>query len=275
MEFDEERILSLKSDLVSYGKDITDHISALYTSKRSLSDSFDLKNDPANMLVMLKHELNQIVQVSQERADFAAQHGSEIAECTKLINLLLKLSSVTELLIACEKQINKFEFLKACASVDAMEIALNSCQSQSQELASGQVFTILKSECKLLSSKLNSKLKRSLNEAIRIEHGRVAVSRQLKGVLRAEDVVLDEPLQLSELWRAVVLTGKAEETVSEVLQRFGQFMLHPVWHEKKAQKPRVVAAEGDSGMSELVLDGLTRDLSSSDAKRKRIDGALV
>lgn len=253
---DGEKINSLQADLLSYGKEITEHISALYTSTRTQTDELDLKNDPTNIMLMLKLELTQIVETSMEQNDYAIKHSVEIKECSSLISSLSSMSAITEMIIDCEKSISTFNFIPACEVLRKIESSLKSLPTQNSEIGSGQVCLELKSEAKILSSKLNSKLRRCLNECIRIEYGRIGVTKVLKGVLRSEDLVLEEaPLQLADVWKAIVITGKTSDAVCDILNKFWCCIVQPVWGEKKGNSP-LVSMDGDSA-AHMVLEGLT------------------
>eukprot|EP01034_Spumella_vulgaris_P021791 gene21791-27860_t len=74
-------------------------------------------------------------------------------------------------------------------------------------------------------------------------------------VLRSEDLVVEEtPLELADVWRAIVATGKTSDAVQDLLNKFWCCVVQPVWSEKKAHMPRV-ATDGDVSC-ELVFDGL-------------------
>jgi hypothetical protein len=253
---DDEKVSSLQTDLRSYGQEISEHISTLFTSTRAQTDELDLKNDPANIMLMLKMELTQIIETSLEQNEYAIKHSVEIKECSSLISSLSSMSAITEMLIDCEKAITTFNFIPACEILRKIEHSLKSLPSHNSEIGSGKVCLELKNEAKILASKLNSKLRRCLDECIRIEHGRIGVTKILKGVLRSEDLVLEEaPLHLADVWRAIVITGKTSHAVCDILNKFWCCIVQPVWSEKKAHFPRV-SMDGDCAV-DLVLDGLT------------------
>lgn len=273
-ELDDERVVALRSDLRSYGAEITQHLTALYSSQRSSSDAFDLKNDPTNMLAMLKHELGQVVSLSQEHSAYLAAHSAEIADCGQLVTTLSTMSAITDNIVSCEHAINTFQFLQASTYIDEIHQALSAVQFSDRELNSGHVFSLLRSESRLLASKLNSKLKRALSECVRFEAGKVSVSRQLRGVLRAEDVVLAEPVALADLLQTAARCGKADEVAADMLHKLWSFVLHPLWLEKKAQTPRVTAAAGEEGQAELLLDSIARDGGQDHSLRSAGGGLL-
>lgn len=252
--FDDDRIRALKTDLVTYGREITDHISALYSSQRSKQDSFNLKNDPLNMLLMLKHEMNDILKVSEEHVEYNASHRSEMKECNDLVETLSNIAALTDLILDCEKAISTFSFVSACDFIDQIRSAMEKLPTKNTDIGGGNVCTVLRNEFRLLNSRLNSKLRRCFAECIHFEPGRVSVCKVLRGLLRSEDVVLEDasPLLLADLWAAAARCGRADEAVRDVLDKFFHCLLRPVWSEKKPQTPQVTA-DGDAG-AELVLD---------------------
>lgn len=252
--FDDDRVRALKTDLVSYGREITDHVAALYSCQRSKQDSFNLKNDPLNMLLMLKHEMSDILKVSKEHADYNDSHRSEMMECNDLVETLSNIAALTDLIMDCEKAINTFSFVSACKLIDSIRSDIEKLPSKGTDIGGGNVCIVLRNEFRLLHSKLNSKLRRCFSECIHFEPGRVSVCKVLRGLLRSEDVVLEEasPLLLADLWTAAARCGWADEAVRDVLDRFFHCLLRPVWSEKKAQTPQLMV-DGEAG-AELVLD---------------------
>jgi hypothetical protein len=65
----EERLSNLKTELVSYGREIILHITTLYTNQVPQA-RFDLKNDPFNVLKVLQHDVTEVLQQSKQRAEF-------------------------------------------------------------------------------------------------------------------------------------------------------------------------------------------------------------
>lgn len=231
----EERVSVLKKDLLIYGNEIVEHVGSLYSSKRTKNNLIDLKQDPKSAINMLSHEFSEIVKISKEQSEYAHIHLDAIQECSHLIAVLDGLITVTSLLSDCEKAINTFKVLSACNLVKEIEIKLVQFTSDSvTSIATGKVFTDLHNEHLRIISKLKSKLKRSLTECIRFENGRVIVSKVIQGMLRSEDIVLEEPIKLSELWEAVVLMKLEEEFVSDLSNDIWIYLLKPLWTEKKS-----------------------------------------
>ena len=70
----EERIVSLRSDILSYGKEIVQYITALY-SNNFPGKQFDLKkaDNPFNVLKVLKQEVSEILLQSKLKESFFQQ----------------------------------------------------------------------------------------------------------------------------------------------------------------------------------------------------------
>lgn len=70
----EERINSLRTDLSSYGQEITQYITCLYTNSFP-GKHFDLKKaeNPFNVLKVLKQEVSDILVQSKVRTEFLRQ----------------------------------------------------------------------------------------------------------------------------------------------------------------------------------------------------------
>lgn len=263
----------LKSDLLSYGNEIVEHINSLYSSKRAKNNLIDLKNDPKNMIAMLSHEFSQLMQISKEQSEYAHIHVDAVEECSKLITLLDGLTFVVSRFVECEKTISQFKFVEACKIVSDIESSLNLLTANaSSAIATGKVFNDLKNEHQRLSSKLQSKLKRALAECIRFEPGRVSVNRLLQGVLHSEDIVLEEGVKLSELWEAVVYLNITDEFVADLSSELWQYLLKPLWHEKKVQVPRA-KPDGENG-AELVFDSIHKDTNRSASSKGKFSALL-
>lgn len=172
--------------------------------------------------------------------------------------MLTNISHLGEKLLECEKCINLCKLKAACILIGEMADILQSLPGTNTEIGSGVVCSILRREKKFLQSRLISKLKRLLNECVQYEYGRICVSKQLVGVLRSEDVIIDDPIELSHIWECIVSVSRLEDFVEDMLKCLWKFLIRPLWKEKKAQTPSISNA---SNRAEFIFENIAREQS--------------
>lgn len=257
VDFFDQRLASLKADLKVYGKEIVDHVTSLYGI--NVPDSrFELKNDAFSMLNVLQIDVAEIIKEAQEKNEFRAQHSSEIEECSRLANLLTQISNIVDRITECETLVNKISLIPACKAIEQISATLDKLPGTNTEIGSGAVCSLLKKENKLLHCRLTSKLNRILKESIQFEYGHISVHSELKGVLRSEDTIINDPIKLSDVWRAVNLSNRTDEAVDDLLRNLWTYILKPLWREKRAQAPRLSRLE-EHCVSELLLENIVRE----------------
>jgi hypothetical protein len=114
-----------------------------------------------------------------------------------------------------------------------------------------------------LKSRLGSKLHRLLRECIHFEYGRIAVVKELNGILfRTEkEFFIDDKnlsIPLSLLWGCALKLGKCESFVEDLLKDVWGFILRPLWREKKSQAPTLSLLPD---RAEIAFDNIARDQS--------------
>ena len=72
VEFFDQRLASLKTDLKVYGGEIVEYVSSLYSINQPDS-RFELKNDAFSMLNVLQIDVAEILKESQQRTDQKSQ----------------------------------------------------------------------------------------------------------------------------------------------------------------------------------------------------------
>ena len=240
----EEQIASLRSELKTYGADIVNHIKALYSSSES---SVDLKNDPRNMLKILKHDISQLLQEVKSESQYNEANMSAITECEKLASMLDTISLTSIAMAHCSEKIMGADILAASAALHDIETSMKSIPSEYAAYGSGAVCELLRRECRLLRTRFTSRLTRILRDCIHISRGRIVVSKALTGVLRSEDTLLESPVHLTEVWVALAAgtpTGDSmESAVGKILGDTWRDVVLPLWREKKAYAAKVVSEE--------------------------------
>jgi hypothetical protein len=254
-ELFEHRIASLKLDLLKYGSDIMDHISVLYAGNET-TNGIDLKNDPINMLKILRQDVAEVLQQSQVEVNNNFENRLEIDECSRLSKALSKVSFIAEKLVECEQEVNNYNLEVSCQLIKCIELALLEIPLLNTEIRTGKVYAILHRESKILKSRFTSKLRRLLNESIKFECGRIHVANKLKGMLRSEDEILEDSIKLSDIWKALVSIDRIDDVLEKVLKSFWMLIIHPLWKEKKPQSPVI---DRDENRSELLFENIARN----------------
>lgn len=162
------------------------------------------------------------------------------------------------MIIECEKLVNECKLTRCCQLTADMDNILRNLPSASTAIGSGAVCTILRRENKFLKSRVISKLRRLLNECVHFEYGRVCVTKQLTGMLKSEDIIIDEPLDLSELWKCITQVSKTEEFVEDILKSLWRFVISPLWKEKKAQSASISSS---ANRAEFIFENIAREQS--------------
>eukprot|EP00596_Hydrurales_sp_CCMP1899_P008559 CAMPEP_0119049468 /NCGR_PEP_ID=MMETSP1177-20130426/64842_1 /TAXON_ID=2985 /ORGANISM="Ochromonas sp, Strain CCMP1899" /LENGTH=658 /DNA_ID=CAMNT_0007026749 /DNA_START=596 /DNA_END=2572 /DNA_ORIENTATION=- len=105
-------------------------------------------------------------------------------------------------------------------------------------------------------------MKRLLGNCIVFEYGRLSITKKLKGMLRGcgEDVLLEDSIELSHIWTALVGIGSAEESVGFIVENIWQYLLRPLWKERRPQTPHSFTSEDKA---ELIFDNVVRDYAMS------------
>jgi len=282
-EFYDQRLACLKTDLNAYGIEIVDYINSLYSINNttttnvlsSINDStqrtYDVKSDPFNILSVLKIDLNEIIQESQSRNEINAMYKNEIDECSKLTKVLSTIADLIDKLSECENLINKLSLIPACQLIDQITRGMNLLLSSTDtDIGSGRVCSVVKQENKLLYHRLTSKINRIYKESVQFDYGRIIVYSELRGLLRSEDTILHEPLQLIDTWSSINLCRLNDSIVEEILKNIWIFIMRPLWHEKKAPSMRLNRI--DDNCIEFIVDNILQDYkpnSSSSSSSSR------
>jgi len=90
----EERINSLRMELLSYGQEIMQHLTSLYTNKLPADKHFDLKQseNPFNVLKILRQEVTDILEESKLKTEFFNKvYYYFVLKCIKLMLCLTSL----------------------------------------------------------------------------------------------------------------------------------------------------------------------------------------
>jgi len=250
----DDRIQSLKAELDSYGKEIVTLISSIYGRYES-GPHFDLKNNSFQMINLLKKEAVEMIHLCEEDQQSKKQYEGDLQKCLDLSNALLSIGQICGSLTSFEQALEKLYLVKCCELIKQIEEDVAGLPPSDSIYGSGRVCAVLRNESSLCKSRLKSKLRRLLLEAIQFEYGNVIILKSMSGYVKAEDKVLDEPLPLNELWEAIVFTNSAETLLELILIDLWKYLFFPLWKEKKVLSPDInIKAE----RAEFTLGSIAR-----------------
>lgn len=235
----EDQILSLRSELKTYGAEIVNHISTIYSSK---SSTIDLKNDPRNMLKIIKHDITQLLQEAQAESEYNEENMEAIRECGQLASTLDTIAIASTAIAQCSETITGTDILAACAAIFEVERLMTSIPAENTTYGSGAVCDMLRRESNMLRTRFVSRLGRLLQDCIRITRGHISVSKELAGVLRSEDSLLASAVRLADIWSAITAVGgnKVESIIGGIISSLWKDIMSPLWKERKIQAPRLI-----------------------------------
>lgn len=260
----DEHINSLNSELVACGKDIMGQLSAIYSGNNQ-NTKVDLKPDSHNMLKLLQHDVAEVLQAAKERTNFNAKHKQQLMECSQMVDIVEGISVISEKVAVYEKYINAVNLIDACTTLIEIETLIQGLPGSNTEIGSGLVCTQVRKEARIQKSRLLSKFKRVLSEAVRFERGHISVAKEVKGMLRSEDIIVHNGMDLQLLWGCLCKIGRLDEFVESILSSLWSCILRPLWHLKKCPTPKV---HSRGSAAELHFEGIiaAENHSSSSSK---------
>jgi hypothetical protein len=260
----EERIFSLKSELQQYGNEIINHINGLYANISGFNDTkllnINLKNDPRNSMKIFQHDVTEIMLEATSLRDYEIKHKNEINECKDLVEIIKKVVVAADTVAICDDYVSGTNLIGSCDALLVMDNAMDKLPGPNSILGAGFVCITLRKECQMLHSRFSSRIRRLLGNCIQFENGRITVLKSLKGMLRGEDILLDYPIQLVDIWSALVRTGCYDECVQNVVFSVWFYIICPLWKERKVQSATLFHTEEQS---ELLFDSVSRNSTSS------------
>ena len=245
----EDRVNSLKEEVIGYSKEIEWYITALY-SINSSNKRFDLKNGPFRVVAVLENDILEIIEQFKtlKRIDTASEEGNndvrvevdqekqvllenDFKFCHAMVIDMKTLSTIVDNLLSCEMFIKKLEYSNACDSIEDIEQSLAVLVASKNECFTS-LKKILTDEFKTLKARILAKARRMMYDCIRFDNGRLVVHKKLKGMIRSEDIVVEEPILLADLWKCIVGMHKADKIIMDILKKLWMNILIPLWKEK-------------------------------------------
>lgn len=254
-----QRIVALKADLDLSGKEIIKHITSLYSNTANTTQ-INLKSDPRNALKILKHDVMEILELCNAKSECNKKHTADLDECEKLLEILKQISDVGDSLIQCEDAIGGPDILYTCKLLSQLEGSLKRMPNSNTEVGSGSVCTILRREGGIIRHRFHARLKRLLRHCIQFDCGFCSITKKLHGIVEGEDVILENHIQLSDIWSAVIaFPDLADACVDGIMENCWKNLLIPLWKERKgAPSPRISSSPD---RAELICAGFVGDRS--------------
>ena len=254
-----QRITLLRQDLKTCSEDVVAHVTSLYAPTEN-NPNVNLKNDPRNAIKMLQQEVLDCLETAQDRGNYREKFATDVESCRSLMDVINHVSIASEKIVRCDEAVGGVDLKLACQLITEVKKSLEMLPGTNTELGTGAVCRVLRRESRLLSSRFQAKLRRLLSNCIVCECGRLTVTKRLKGMLRGygEEMILDDSIDLSDIWACLVSINCAKEIVHEVIDSVWQALIKPLWKERRAQSPHVYVGDEHS---ELVFDNVVRDHS--------------
>ena len=254
-----QRITLLRQDLKTCSEDVVAHVTSLYAPTEN-NPNVNLKNDPRNAIKMLQQEVLDCLETAQDRGNYREKFATDVESCRSLMDVINHVSIASEKIVRCDEAVGGVDLKLACQLITEVKKSLEMLPGTNTELGTGAVCRVLRRESRLLSSRFQAKLRRLLSNCIVCECGRLNVTKRLKGMLRGygEEMILDDSIDLSDIWACLVSINCAKESVHEVIDSVWQALIKPLWKERRAQSPHVYVGDEHS---ELVFDNVVRDHS--------------
>ena len=257
METIEEQLNSLKIEVKTYGDEIISHISTLHSNYHE--DNISLKTDPKLMVLSLQQDVNNLILESQNHSEYLEKNHSEIEECRKLLSILTNISNVSEMISECDEVIHGNDILLSSRSLQTLQDNINNLPSTNTDIGTGKVCLLLRKEFSILQSKFQTRLKRLLRNSINIEQGKISIVKRLKGGIKDEEVILQTPILIHDIWNSLLQTSSLSsfnEYVNLFIKDIWYQVMKPLWKLKKVPFPHI--SRGDDS-SELVYDSFAKE----------------
>jgi hypothetical protein len=258
MESFDNQVHLLKQELKSYGDDIINHIKSLHSQLQN--EKISLKTDPKLVIQSLQQDVINLVKEAQEHSEYWTQNHNEIEECEKLMIFLVSISTASEVIAQCEELINSNDLTQIQNHMIKLKDAIDHLPSQNSAVGTGQVCSLLRRESAILKSRFQTRLKRLLQNCVHIDSGRILVVKKLKGAIRDEDLIIQEPIALKDIWNVLRQFSNFKECIEILVIEIWTKVIRPLWKLKKISFPRTIRNESST---ELVYDSFTKENTSS------------
>eukprot|EP01041_Mallomonas_annulata_P000737 gene737-1415_t len=251
----DERINVLQGEIQQYGTEIMNHVKSLYSTAES---SIDLKNDPRNVIKMLKNDVLDVLKTAKSRSEYLNKHETQLQDIEKLITIVSAVSITSEAISRCDDAVLSSDLQSACKILSEMENNLQTLPNSNTEWGSGTVCTSLRREGNLLRFRFQSRLKRLYSSCIRIERGHINVNKKLKGMILGEEKIVDEAILLSDIFNSLLIIGGIEDVLTEMTNQIWIHIIRPLWKEKKQIIPHVTSTADESS---ILFEAIARETS--------------
>lgn len=245
----------LRQELSAYSSDIVDQIRALNTNYVGPSN-VSLRNDPLNALQILKSDVREVLDEAADRSEYLTKYKTEINECTHMVNLLSDVGATTQAMTKAADTVTGSDLSVATSGLLELQQCIANLTQAKADVGAGKVCVILRKESHIILHRFLSRLRRLLSSCIQVETGCLRVASKVKGLLHGEELLVEETISLSDVWKSLVHLGAADSSVTEIVRHIWRSMIVPLWKEKRVPPPRVAR---ENSVAEMVIDGLGED----------------
>lgn len=287
----DERIASLRLDLQMYGDEILSIIQSQYASTIPMPPlhvmisgnqiSMDMKSNPKNALFILRKDLSEMIRDKlAEMKDVHEANTSSLSdglqdcdEQLKILELIVKIcdSFLNIDILMCESNLSALTtaILEVQSNIDKLPKA-NEVFSKFESISNGYVFKLLRSEFGQVSRRYQARLRRLLNTCVAVSHGKIVVTKKLSGVVPNEENIINDPINLEDIWMSLISMGLAEDCVNDLIRNVWNQIYKPLLKEKKTPAVKVLNSQDQS---ELILE-LSRQSEAQQSESDAVNSSF-
>jgi len=261
----EARLSALQADVRSYASELHKQFQGLHSSLLSGDCKVDLRNDPRNCIKSLRVDLTDALDDAAARAEkqvseTAGQDLAQLEKCDRLAAILQDATDASDAICKAEESLASSDLALTCDLLDQMDEVVQRLPRATTEVGDGEVCRLLRREARLPGGRFCARLLRLLHCAIRIDPGRIHVLKAVEGMVPGEDMLVDRPIPLADVWTALVRRGEAEEAARQLVASAVHNVVRPLWRERTSRMPLHTTR---LDRAELVFEGMMRDAVGS------------
>ena len=212
-----------------------------------------------------KQDVVEILKKARNKSEYLNEIKPHIDSCEKSIEIISSVLAASDSIAKVHDFLGDSNLFLICEALASMKNSLSALPADQTELGSGRVCTYLRREGKVLQNRLNTRLRRLLSACIVTESGRISVRKKLKGMIKGEDKLIEDPILLADIFESLKKCGIIDSSIDDVLSRVWALVISPLWREKK-YCPAIVNLSAD--YSELYFDTIIKSDAASVADYK-------
>jgi hypothetical protein len=123
------------------------------------------------------------------------------------------------------------------------------------EVNTSPVIALVIKEGQLLQIQFGARVKRLARSCFQVSAGKIQVRKSLVGDVRGEEDVIEKPMALSDIWRALRITLQADDVANELVHSIWHLVYLPLWKEKKTNLAKVTT---DAAQAIFILEAIVK-----------------